>query len=209
MTTAPADRIGRGGVKLAHALETFAIDVRTLRCADFGCNVGGFTDALLRAGAAHVVAIDTGYGVLDYRLRRRDDVEVRERTNALHAESPSEGVDLVVVDMGWTPQHRCVPAALRWLRPAGTIVTLVKPHYEATSGPLREAYADRVVQGVLPDDAARDVLDGTLAAMADLGAEVLAWTTSPVRGGAKKGRRAGNVEYLAHLRALTPAPGAE
>ena len=66
-----------------------------MTCADLGCNVGGFTDCLLRNGAASVIAIDTGYGVLAWRLRNDDRVDVRERTNALHAEPPSDGVDLV------------------------------------------------------------------------------------------------------------------
>ncbi|MFM8697247.1 MAG: SAM-dependent methyltransferase, partial [Phycisphaerales bacterium] len=77
--------VSRAGAKLAHALEAFKVDVAGLRCADFGCNVGGFTDCLLKAGAARVTAIDTGYGALAWTLRNDPRVEVRERTNALHA----------------------------------------------------------------------------------------------------------------------------
>ena len=82
--------VSRAGVKLEHALREFGVDVTGLVCADFGCNVGGFTDCLLKHGAAKVYAIDTGYGVLDYRLRTDDRVVVMERVNVLHAEFPRE-----------------------------------------------------------------------------------------------------------------------
>ena len=78
-------------MKLEHALREFGVDVTGLVCADFGCNVGGFTDCLLQHGAAKVYAIDTGYGELDYRLRTDDRVVVMERTNVLHVELPWEG----------------------------------------------------------------------------------------------------------------------
>ncbi len=78
-------------MKLEHALREFGVEVAGLVCADFGCNVGGFTDCLLKHGAEKVYAIDTGYGVLDYRLRTDDRVVVMERTNVLHAQLPWEG----------------------------------------------------------------------------------------------------------------------
>jgi len=111
------------------ALEAFGVDVRGACCADFGCNVGGFTDCLLRCGAARVYAVDTGYGQLAWRLRKDPRVVVMERTNALHVKPP-ELVDMVAVDVAWTPQERIVPAALRWLKPAGRVLSLLKPHYE-------------------------------------------------------------------------------
>src|SRR6185295_13774631 len=103
--------------KLAHALAEFHLDVRALACADFGCNVGGFTDCLLRAGATSVIAVDTGYGMLAWTLRNDPRVTVMERTNALHASPPDDPVDLVAVDMGWTPQRHAIPAAIRWIKP--------------------------------------------------------------------------------------------
>ena len=90
--------VSRGGVTLRHALDEFAVDPRGLTCADLGCNVGGFTDCLLQAGAARVVAVDTGYGALAWKLRTDPRVVVMERTNALHASPPEGGVDLVVID---------------------------------------------------------------------------------------------------------------
>ena len=119
--------VSRGGLKLRHALDAFRIDVSGLECADLGCSTGGFTDCLLQCGAKSVVAVDTAYGQLAWKLRKDPHVIVRERENALHAPPPSGGVDLVVVDLGWTPQKLLIPAALKWLRPGGKIITLIKP----------------------------------------------------------------------------------
>src|SRR4051812_35145031 len=123
--------VSRAGLKLDHALREFNLDVKESICADFGCNVGGFTDCLLQRGAAKVYAIDTGYGTLAYKLRIEPRVVAMERTNALHAQAP-EHVDLVTIDLAWTQQRFAIPAALKWLKPDGRIITLVKPHYELT-----------------------------------------------------------------------------
>ena len=106
--------VSRAGVKLEAALKAFELDVTGLRCADLGCHAGGFTDCLLQRGAAAVHAVDTGYGVLDYRLRSDPRVTVLERTNALHFEPP-EQVDMVTIDVAWTRQQHVIPAALRWI----------------------------------------------------------------------------------------------
>lgn len=193
----PEERfVSRAGAKLLHALQAFAIDVAGMRCADFGCNVGGFTDCMLQRGAAHVTAIDTGYGALAWKLRQDPRVEVRERTNALHADPPPGGVDLVVVDLAWTPQRLAVPAALRWLAPGGRIVTLVKPHYE-----LREDEKPWLDRGFLPHERVPGVVARVEAAMPSLGARVTGSAQSPLVGG-KTSRKAGvpgNVEWLVML----------
>lgn len=187
--------VGRGGLKLRHALDEFGVDVSGLVCADFGCNVGGFTDCLLKGGASKVFALDTGYGTLAWALRNDPRVVVMERTNALHADAPAGGVDLVVIDMAWTPQRLCIAAALRWLRPEGRIITLIKPHYEASHGPEK----DRVRDGVLEEADAAAVLERVIAEMPGLGVTVNGVTRSPVVGGAGKKNARGNVEYLALL----------
>jgi 23S rRNA (cytidine1920-2'-O)/16S rRNA (cytidine1409-2'-O)-methyltransferase len=187
--------VSRGGLKLAHALQTFDFDVTGLSCADFGCSTGGFTDCLLQSGASCVIAVDTGYGVLDYRLRTDDRVRVMERTNAVHADPPDEPVELVVIDMGWTTQDRCMPAALRWLKPAGHIITLIKPHYEAK----RMGMDDRLVKGILDETTAADVNAHVLEDLPSHGVEVCAHTRSPILGG--KGKTSGNIEYIALLSA--------
>lgn len=130
--------VSRAGQKLDHALTTFALDVAGFVCADLGCNVGGFTDCLLRRGASRVYAVDTGYGVLDYRLRKDPRVVVMERTNALHLHLP-QPVQLVCIDVAWTRQHHILPAARQLLPPfeQGQIISLIKPHYEADARLLR------------------------------------------------------------------------
>jgi 23S rRNA (cytidine1920-2'-O)/16S rRNA (cytidine1409-2'-O)-methyltransferase len=183
----------RAGLKMQHALQAFAFPVTGLVAADFGCNVGGFTDVLLRAGAARVFAVDTGYGTLAWRLRQDARVVTMERTNALHAERPEGGVDLVVLDLAWTPQRLAIPAALRWLRPGGRIISLVKPHYE-----LRDEEKSWLVQGFLPHERVPVVVDRVRGEMPALGARVLADTASPITGGksAKRAGSPGNMEWL-------------
>lgn len=209
----PPRFVSRGGLKLHHALGAFSLDPTGLWCADLGCSTGGFTDCLLRQGAARVFAVDTGYGVLDYRLRVDERVTVLERSNALHTEPPAEvrgrgGVDLVTVDMSWTVQEKCLPAADRWLAGGGRVISLVKPHYEATGGPFRAEFADRVEDGVLDESTGREVLERTLADLPRLGYRAVGWTPSPILGGKRKPKRrgqgrgvagTGNLEYLVLL----------
>ncbi len=189
--------VSRGGLKLRHALTHFRIDPTGWTCVDLGCSTGGFTDCLLQAGAVKVHSVDTAYGQLAWKLRNDPRVVVTERTNALHATPPAGGVDLAVVDLGWTPQRLLIPSALRWLRPEGRIITLVKPHYE-----LKDRDPKGLPRGGVLDEAAaaeecRRVLEGVPA----MGACVEGVTPSPLLGGAHKGKGTGNVEYLALIRA--------
>jgi len=201
---APQKFVSRAGAKLEHALAEFKLDVTGLRCADFGCNVGGFTDCLLQRGAKHVIAIDTGYGALAWKLRQDPRVETRERTNALHAEAPAGGVDLVVLDLAWTPQRLAIPAALKWLAPGGRIITLIKPHYELRDE--EKAWLDR---GFLPHERVPGVVTRVEAEMPALGAKVLGSTQSPLVGGktSKKAGVPGNIEWLTLLEACAPRSG--
>lgn len=196
---APADSVikyvSRAGQKLAFALDHFKLDVSGLRCADFGCNVGGFTDCLLRRGATHVFSVDTGYGTLDYTLRQDDRVTVMERTNALHAAAPDEPVDLIVIDLGWTPQRLAIPAALPWLKGAGRLVSLIKPHYEISGDEKRVHLRD----GQLEPAIAERVLANVLSEIQTFGVRVVGHVLSPLVGG-KSGRKGpGNREFLALL----------
>jgi 23S rRNA (cytidine1920-2'-O)/16S rRNA (cytidine1409-2'-O)-methyltransferase len=174
--------VSRAGDKLDHALRTFALNPAGFVCADLGCNVGGFTDCLLRHGAAHVFAVDTGYGVLDYRLRKDPRVTTLERTNALHLTLP-QPVDLAVIDVAWTRQRLILPAALKLLKPTGQIITLVKPHYEAVKSHLR--------QGILDPAYYDETIAAVRAEVVTLGLQILAWTDSPITG------TGGNREALA------------
>lgn len=148
--------VSRAGDKLAAALDAFEVNPEGWCCADFGANIGGFTDCLLHRGAARVFAVDTGYGALAWTLRKDSRVVVMERTNALHTEPP-QPVDLVVVDVAWTPQERILPAADRWRKPGGRIISLLKPHFELEKlqggvkphAPLTDAQADDVAREVM------------------------------------------------------------
>ncbi len=190
--------VSRGGLKLAAALDAFHLDVRGLTCADLGCSTGGFTDCLLQHQAAQVHAVDTAYGQFAYKLRQDPRVRLHERTNALYFDPRSAipgfpGVDLVVIDLGWTRQALALPAALRWLKQApaagARIITLVKPHYEAPAAQTRGAR-----RGILPDKEAQAILQTTLAQMPGLGVTVLDQIPSPIRG--LSGKTAGNQEFL-------------
>lgn len=176
--------VSRAGQKLEHALATFAIDVAGRVCADLGCNAGGFTDCLLQRGAAKVYAIDTGYGALDYKLRKDPRVVVMERTNAMHVMLP-EPMQFVSIDVAWTRQRHILPAAARLIGDDGEIVSLIKPHYEADPKLLRG--------GVLPEEQLPNVLALVKAEVAGIGLRWLDQTLSPIKGGK------GNAEYLAHL----------
>jgi 23S rRNA (cytidine1920-2'-O)/16S rRNA (cytidine1409-2'-O)-methyltransferase len=180
-----AEYVSRAGQKLAHALRTFSVDPRGLTCADLGSNVGGFVDCLLQHGAAKVYAVEKGYGVLEWKLRKDTHVIVMERTNAMHVELP-EAVDLVTIDVAWTRQKNILPAAARILRREGRVITLIKPHYEAEQRLLKG--------GVLPKEELTDVLERVQKDIADAGFGVNAMTESPILG-AK-----GNIEMLAELR---------
>ncbi len=191
----PPTFVSRGGLKLHHALHEFAISPVGFVCADLGCSTGGFTDCLLQAGAAQVHSVDTAYGELAWKLRQDARVVVTERTNALFAVPPDSGVDLVVVDLGWTTQRRLIPAALKWLRDGGRIITLIKPHYEA-----KEYGIELGPKGVIDDLVAKDITDRVVAEFPALGVTLQGLTVSPIRGGKEKST--GNAEWLALLSPL-------
>jgi 23S rRNA (cytidine1920-2'-O)/16S rRNA (cytidine1409-2'-O)-methyltransferase len=143
--------VSRGGVKLAGALDAFALDVRGLRCLDVGASTGGFTDCLLQRGAARVVAVDVGYGQLAHKLRIDPRVVVMERTNArsLDAAVIDGSSDLTVVDASFIGLGTLVPAIARCTREGGDLVALVKPQFE-----VGRAQASRG-RGVVRDEAIR------------------------------------------------------
>lgn len=176
--------VSRGGRKLAAALDAFGVDPDGRICADLGSNVGGFCDCLLQRGATRVYAVETGYGVLAWKIRRDERVVVLERTNAMHATLP-EPVELVTIDVGWTPQHRILPNAVRLLSSGGTIITLIKPHYEADKSLLKG--------GVLDPQAARATLHGVCDRILAAGLDIRGIIESPLPG------QKGNLEFLAAL----------
>jgi 23S rRNA (cytidine1920-2'-O)/16S rRNA (cytidine1409-2'-O)-methyltransferase len=191
----PCPYVSRGGLKLAAALDAFSLDPAGKDCADLGANVGGFTDCLLRRGAKRVWAVDTGYGDLAWTLRKDDRVVVLERTNALHCPPAGEAA-LVCCDVSWTPQARIVPAAARWLAPggAGTIVSLLKPHYELAK------LGGRKGRPPLDDAEAVEICRTVCGQLAELGLAPRAVAASPLRG------KGGNCEFLLWIRPGEDAP---
>ncbi|MBP8950839.1 MAG: TlyA family RNA methyltransferase [Armatimonadetes bacterium] len=153
--TQPRRFVSRAGEKLAFALEHFGISPAGLVCADLGCHTGGFTHCLLEHGAARVYSVDTSRNILDWNLRNDPRVVVMERTNALYVQLP-EVVDLVTVDVGWTKQRLIIPKAAELIRSGGRIISLIKPHYEATDkerirGKVRDELVDQVVTRVVDE----------------------------------------------------------
>lgn len=124
--------VGRGGLKLDHALKEFAIDASGLVCLDVGASTGGFTDCLLQRGAKRVYAVDVGYGQIHDKIRRDPRVVLFERTNFRHID-PSlipEPVDLAVIDVSFISLSKILPRARESLKVGGRIVALVKPQFE-------------------------------------------------------------------------------
>jgi 23S rRNA (cytidine1920-2'-O)/16S rRNA (cytidine1409-2'-O)-methyltransferase len=176
--------VSRGGVKLAGALDTFALDVAGMRCVDLGASTGGFTDCLLRRGAVRVVAVDVGYGQLAHKLRIDPRVVVMERTNArtLDAVAVGGAADLTVVDASFIGVSKLLPAVVRCTRAGGHLVALVKPQFE-----VGREQASRG-KGVVRDESVRaDAIDAVAEAIVDAGFDVVARCDSVLPG--PKGNR--------------------
>lgn len=128
--------VSRGGLKLEAALRDFEVDVTGLDCIDIGSSTGGFTDCLLKHGARHVTAIDSGTNQLVWQLRTDERVDVRERTNARELK-PSDfelTFDLAVMDVSFISVTKLLPAVASLLKPEGRIVVLIKPQFEVGRG---------------------------------------------------------------------------
>jgi 23S rRNA (cytidine1920-2'-O)/16S rRNA (cytidine1409-2'-O)-methyltransferase len=149
--------VSRGGLKLEAALDHWHIDVHGVTAADIGASTGGFTDCLLQRGAAHVHAIDVGYGQLAWRLRQDPRVTVLERTNirTVQLEQVGAPVDLVVVDVSFISLRLVLPVAVTLLRPGGTLLPLVKPQFEVGKGQVGKG-------GVVRDATLHDAVVATV-----------------------------------------------
>lgn len=128
--------VSRGGLKLAHALREFDLDVSGFRCLDVGASSGGFTDCLLQAGADRVYAVDVGYGQLDWRLRKDSRVTVLERTNIRYVSRDMlpDDFDLITIDVSFISLKIVVPVVQSFLKPGGRILALIKPQFEVGRG---------------------------------------------------------------------------
>jgi 23S rRNA (cytidine1920-2'-O)/16S rRNA (cytidine1409-2'-O)-methyltransferase len=189
--------VGRGGMKLAHALKEFGVDVSGKVCADIGASTGGFTDVMLKSGARKVYAIDVGYGQLDVSLRNDPRVINREKVNAryLQADEFEERIELVSIDVSFISLKLILPTVTRFLD--GELVALIKPQFEVGK-------ADVGKGGIVRDELKRRAaVDSVVAFAREQGYDVKGVIESPVKGAE------GNVEYLMHAsrdsRAALPA----
>ncbi|MGN9779453.1 TlyA family RNA methyltransferase [Micromonospora sp. H33] len=197
-----SEYVSRGGHKLAGALAAFTprgLAVAGRRCLDAGASTGGFTDVLLRAGAAEVVAVDVGYGQLAWSLRTDERVRVFERTNVrtLTPEAIGGPVDLTVADLSFISLRLVLPALAACTRPDGDLALMVKPQFEV--GKERVGAGGVVREPELRAEAVLDVA----AAAADLGLGLAGVCASPLPG------PSGNVEFFVWLRRGAPAADPE
>jgi 23S rRNA (cytidine1920-2'-O)/16S rRNA (cytidine1409-2'-O)-methyltransferase len=182
--------VGRGGLKLAHALDAFQVRVDGREALDIGASTGGFTDVLLQRGARRVVALDVGHGQLDWRIRNDPRVVVIEGLNArfLSPQDLPGAVDLVVMDVSFISLTQILPRVPPVLRGAADVIALVKPQFEAGRD---EVGRKGIVRD--PDVQARAV-ERVTAAAAAIGLARAGLTASPITGAE------GNQEFLLHLR---------
>jgi 23S rRNA (cytidine1920-2'-O)/16S rRNA (cytidine1409-2'-O)-methyltransferase len=189
--------VGRGGIKLAHALDTFGIVVSGREALDIGASTGGFTDVLLDRGATRVIALDVGHGQLDWRLRNDSRVVVIERTNArtLQPVDLPGPVDIVTIDVSFISLRHIFPRVTPVLRQGADVIALVKPQFEAGRSEVGK-------KGVVRDPAIHArVLEEAAISAAAVGLVRMAMTESPITGDT------GNREFFLHLRPEAPASG--
>ena len=178
--------VSRGGEKLEHAIREFGVDATGLRCLDVGCSTGGFTDCLLRHGAASVLAVDVGYAQFSWELRHDPRVELLERTNIVDVPTAERAgtIDLAVCDVSFTSVRTILDAVCELLAPHGSFLTLVKPQFECPREQVGEG-------GIVRDEAARlEAVAAVSEAFEEHGLAVQGVCQSPITG------HKGNVEYL-------------
>ncbi len=181
--------VSRGGLKLAHALTTFGLDVTGRVALDVGASTGGFSDCLLQAGVARIYAVDVGHGQLAWKVASDARVHVIDRTNIRHMRPDAlpEPCNLVVIDVSFISLRLVLPALPPLLHPGSPVVALVKPQFEVGRAHIGSG-------GIVRDEVARGrALTDIAAAARELGYTVTGETTSPITGGK------GNVEFLLGL----------
>ena len=179
--------VSRGGLKLAHGLDRFAVDPAGLTCLDLGASTGGFTDVLLARGAAKVFAVDVGHGQLAWKLRNDPRVAVLERTNAryLTREQVPKPVDLITCDASFIGLETLLPAPLALAAAGARLIALIKPQFEVGKGQVGKG-------GVVRDPELHAAVCARIEAWlgAQVGWRVLGLTESPILG------PEGNKEFL-------------
>ena len=182
--------VSRGGLKLEKALKVFPIDVNGKVCIDCGASTGGFTDVLLKNGAAKVYSVDVGYGQLAWSLRNDERVVNMERTNIryISSEQIPEPLDICVMDLSFISVKLVLPAVCALLKDDGELICLIKPQFEAG----REEVGKK---GVVRDKAVHlSVIESVLSFAPTVGMTVMGLDFSPIKG------PEGNREYLCYMK---------
>lgn len=190
----PIPYVGRGGLKLEKAMQAFPIDLTGKTMMDIGASTGGFTDCALQNGAAKVFAVDVGYGQLAWKLRTDDRVVNMERTNIRYVTVDDIGapVDFISIDVSFISLLKIMPAVEPLLASGGTMVTLIKPQFEAGREHVGKG-------GIVRDPAIhREVIRRVTDGIAECGISPLDLTFSPIKGAD------GNIEYLLYSRKDQP-----
>jgi 23S rRNA (cytidine1920-2'-O)/16S rRNA (cytidine1409-2'-O)-methyltransferase len=188
LDSAEARYVSRGGLKLEGGLKASGIDVTGMRCLEVGQSTGGFTDCLLRRGAAHVTGVDVGHGQLHDSLRRDARVTVLEKVNAreLTAAQVGDDFDLVTGDLSFISLTLVMPALVALLKPGAAVLMLVKPQFELQPGQVGK-------RGIVTDASLYSVVEQRIRdCFASLALQVRGWYESPVAGGD------GNREFFVH-----------
>jgi len=181
--------VGRGGVKLAHALEAFGVEVRGRRALDIGASTGGFTEVLLERGARDVIAVDVGHNQLDWKLRSDPRVIVREGVNAraLSKNDVPHAIDVVTIDVAFISLRHILPPLPPFLAAGSDVIALVKPQFEAGRDQVGKG-------GIVTDPTVHDaVIAQVTTYAANSGLSRVAMTPSPITGAT------GNREFFLHL----------
>ena len=186
----PIPFVSRGGLKLDKAIRAFQIDLSGKRCIDIGASTGGFTDCMLQNGAAHVHAVDVGYGQLDWKLRNSPDVSVMERTNARYMVPDwfPWAFDFASIDVSFISLKLILPPLYSCLKNGGEVVALIKPQFEAARSEIGK-------KGVVKDPTVHThVCIASMQLASALGYTVKGLSFSPIKG------PEGNIEFLMYLK---------
>lgn len=182
--------VSRGGLKLEKAINVFSIDLTNKICLDIGASTGGFTDCMLKAGAAKVYAVDVGYGVLDEKLRKDNRVINIERTNFRYINNAyiPEKVDFITIDVSFISLTLIIPRALEFLKSKGGLVALIKPQFELSPKDVGK-------KGVVRDEAMRNkAVEKIISFAKTLGVHIEGVIPSPILG------HKGNQEFLVYMK---------
>lgn len=195
LTGPPPPFVSRGGIKLEAALKTFGVRVIGAVAMDVGASTGGFTDCLLKYGAARVYAVDVGYGQLAWPLRQDERVVVLDRQNIrfISEDVIPERLDFVSIDVSFISLEKVIPCVTPWIKAGGNLIALIKPQFEVGKGEVGKG-------GIVRAAEKREAVVQKICGMAKAwGLEMMETMCSPIQG------QKGNIEYLVYFQKPDPS----